>query len=312
MNHEILGVGGPSRVGLRDRILALRSQAMFDGLDDDGLLLLAEHGRSVVYTDGEVIAVGGEAPRAVFLVLEGEIVVSLHGNVIARKVGDAYGALPLLARAPSTLALARGTTRVLEIPAGAFEAALTENYSLLRNTLRALGRSVLETRRNLPADPDQPRVINEGTYYTQPRTLVERLIELRRSPFGRMNLDALIDFARYMHEVRFPAGTQLWLTGEPSTHALHIDVGRVHCSSPDGKSVAVGQGYTIGVLDVWSGARVYDARTETPIIAFRVDFENFLALLETHPEVGLELLRGFARDLLSARQSALSAPSGRG
>jgi CRP-like cAMP-binding protein len=225
-----------------------------------------------------------------------------------RKAGDAYGALPLLARQPSTRAVARGETRLLEVPASAFEAALTENYSLLRNTLRALGRSVLVTRGNLPVKPQSERVINEGTYYAEPRSLVQQLIQLRQSPFGRMNLDALVDFARYMHEVRYPAGELLWRAGEPSTHALHIDVGRVRCTASDGTSVDVGQGFTIGVLDVWSRARVYDARAETPLIAFRVDFENFLALLETHPEVGLELLRGFARDLLSARQPVLSQP----
>jgi CRP-like cAMP-binding protein len=298
----MLGASAPSRAGLRDRVFALRSQTMFDGLDDDGLLLLAEHGRTVSYTDADVLCVEGEPPRAVLLVLEGELVVSRDDVIVTvRKAGDAYGALPLLARTPSTLAIARGNTRVLEIPAAAFEVALIENSSLLRNTLRALGSGVLHARGNLPVDPNKPRANNEGTYYTQPRTLVERLIQLRQSPFGRMNLDALIDFARYMHEVRYPAGELLWQIGEASTHALHIDAGRVRCTASDGQNVAVGQGFTIGVLDAWSRTRVYDARTETPVIAFHVEFENFLALLETHPEVGLELLRGFASDLLSAR-----------
>ena len=53
------------------------------------------------------------------------------------------------------------------------------------------------------------------------------------------------------------------------------------------------------MLDVWRRTRVYEVRTETPVIAYRAEFESFLALLEKHPEVGLELLRGFARDLLA-------------
>jgi CRP-like cAMP-binding protein len=302
MNQEMLTNAAPSRAGLRDRILALRAHVMFDGLDDDGLLLLAEHGSTVSYADGAVISVEDEASRAVFLVLEGEIAVSHHGKpVTVRQAGDAYGGLPLLARTPSTQALARGATRVMEIPAAAFEAALLENCSLMRKTLHTLGSGVLEIRGNLPADPNKPRIVNEGTYYTQPRTLVELLIQLRQSPFGRMNLDALIDFARYMREVRYPAGELLWRVGEPSTHALHIDAGRVRCTTPNGQNVAVGHGFTIGVLDAWTRSRVYDARSETPLIAFYVEFEHFLALLEAHPEVGLELLRGFARDLMSAR-----------
>jgi CRP-like cAMP-binding protein len=311
VNYEISSQGQPARVGLRDRVLALRAQPMFDGLDDDGLLLLAEHGGSASYADGEVIAVEGAVARAVFLVLEGSVVVSHQGRqVTTRLAGDAFGALPLLAREPSMLALAGGETRLLEIPAAAFEVALIENYSLLRNTLRMLGGSVLRMRGNLPLNPDVPRAVDEGHYYAEPRSLVELLIQLRRSPFGQMNLDALVDVARNMVEVRFAAGELLWPVGGSSSHALHIDAGRVRCTSADGKHVAVGRGFTIGVLDAWTRTRVYEARTETPVIAFSISFEGFLALLEAHPEVGLELLRGFARDLTGGLHAGASMPAG--
>jgi CRP-like cAMP-binding protein len=300
VNPELgLGAGQPLPSGVRDRVLMLRAQPMFHGLDDDGVLLMAEHGRSARYRDGEVMSVEGEPSRAVYLVKSGEIVVSRHGQLITtRKSGEAYGALPLLAREPSTLAVANGETHTLELPAAVFESALTENFSLLRYTLRQLGGAVLETRGNLPGDPSRPPLIEEGTHYERPRTLVERLIQLREREFGMMNLDALVDLARRMIDVRYPAGQLLWSAGDPSTHALHIDFGRIRCTSPDGKELSVGRGYTLGALDVWSRSRVYEARAETPVIAFRIDFESFLALLETHPEVGLDLLRGFARDLL--------------
>jgi CRP-like cAMP-binding protein len=303
MNHETLGPSHPTRAGLRDRVLALRSHTMFEGLDDDGLLLLAERGRSGSYADGETIAAEDEPARWVYLVVSGEIAVFRHGKPITqRRTGEGYGALPLLAGEGSTLAVAVGETRTLEVPAAAFESALIENYSLLRNTLGVFGASVLATRDNLPADPEVPRAIDEGHYYPEPRTLVEILIQLRQGPFGHMNLDALVDMARYMLEVRYPAGELLWSAGETSTHALHVDAGRVRCTVPDGRAVAVGRGFTIGVLDVWTRSRVYEARTETPVIAFRLDFESFLAMLETHPEVGLDLLRGFARELVNVHE----------
>jgi CRP-like cAMP-binding protein len=305
MNPElVLGSGRPARSGVRDIVFMLRSQPMFQGLDDDGLLLMAEHGRSIMFRDGEVIAPEGEPARAVYVVKQGKIVVSRHGKHLTTRIaGEAYGGLPLLAREPSTLAVASGETHTLELRAAVFEAALIENFSLLRNTLRQLGGAVLELRGNLPANPDEPPVVNEGAYYERPRSLVERLIQLREREFGRMNLDALVDLARRMIDVRFAAGDVLWAAGDPSLHALNIDAGRVRCTGPDGRSVSVGRGFTIGVLDVWSRARVYEARAETPVIAFRIDFESFLALLETHPEVGLDLLRGFARDLLSGHQA---------
>jgi CRP-like cAMP-binding protein len=131
--------------------------------------------------------------------------------------------------------------------------------------------------------------------------MVQRLLDLRQSPFGQLNLEALVDMARGMKEVRYPAGHLLWSAADPSTHSLHIDAGCVRCTAPDGRSVLVGHGFTIGVLDVWGAhQRVYEARAETPLVAARIDFESFLALLEAHPEVGLELLRGFARVLLGS------------
>jgi len=105
-----------------------------------------------------------------------------------------------------------------------------------------------------------------------------------------------------MREVRHPAGHRLWAAGELSTHTFHVDAGRVRCTTPDGASVAVGRGFTIGALDAWGARhRVYEARAETPVIGFRIDFESFFSLFEVHPEVGLEMLRGFARELNTPR-----------
>lgn len=162
------------------------------------------------------------------------------------------------------MAVAEGETQTLEIPASAFEAALVENFSLLRNTLRQLGRLILDTRRNLPLDPTESRSVDRGVYYEQPRSLVEQLIQLRASPFGGMNLDALVDLARYMVEVRYPTGTELWSAGQTLTHALHVDAGSLRCTGPDGRHVSVGRGFTIGVMDVWSRVRVYDVHTSPP------------------------------------------------
>ena len=301
MNHQLVDLGEPARLGLRERVLLLRSQAFFDALDDDGLLLLAEHGNSTSYADGEVVCVEGEPARAVHVVMDGALVVSRRdgGEPVVRGAGQAYGALPLLARQPATLVVARGATRTLQVPAAAWEAALIENHSMMRNVLRVTGAGVLGLRDSLPADPRLPRVLDEGRYYTAPRSFVARLIDLRQGPFGRMHLDALVDLARHMVEVRYPAGTPIWSVGDASSYSLHIDVGRVRCSAPDARHVDVAHGFTIGVLDVWGAQkRVYEARAETPVIGFRIEFESFLALLEVHPEVGLQLLRGFASELL--------------
>jgi CRP-like cAMP-binding protein len=311
VNHQLVDLGEPARMSLRDRVLLLRSQPLFDALDDDGLLLLAEHGHMVSYADGEVVCAEGEPARAVHVIVQGALLVSRPGGEPAeRGAGQAYGALPLLARQPATLVVARGATRTLQVPATAWEAALIENHSMMRNVLRVMGASVLSVRDSLPADPKRPRILDEGRYYTEPRSFVARLIDLRQSPFGHMHLEALVDLARQMVEVRYPAGALIWSVGDASTHSLHVDVGRVRCTGPDGTHIDVASGFTIGVLDVWGAqVRAYEARAETAIIGFRIEFEGFLALLEVHPEVGLQLLRGFAAELLST--PSLAAPSAR-
>jgi CRP-like cAMP-binding protein len=305
MTQAALNLETPARDGLRDRILTLRSQAMFETLDDDGLLLLAEHARSATYLPGEVLAPEGEPAAAFFIIIEGAVELSWKGKPQStQRQGGAFGALALLAREPSAQAMAVERTRTLEIPAAIFETALDENYSFLRGSIAVFGGLVLQLRRNLPADPDSPRQIREGTYYEEPKTMVQRLIQLRSGSFGYMNVEALIDLARHMVEVRYPAGEVLWSAGDFSTHALHIDYGRVRCTAPDGRHVDIGNDFTIGVLDIWGvRKRAYEVRTLTPVIGFHVAFESFLTLLETHVEVGLEILRGFARDLVAERVS---------
>jgi CRP-like cAMP-binding protein len=301
MNYEAIGLGTVSEHGLRERLLVLRSIDLFDGLDDRALLLLSEHARTARYRDGETISEPDQAADAVYVVTAGEVVLTRAERELKFEAGTALGAMALLARKPLGLARAAGETRTLEIPAAVFEAAIDESFSLLRSALRVAGAAVLRARGNLPADPEAQRKIEVGTFHEQPRSLVERLIELRAGPFGYMNLDALVDLARHMREVRLPAGHVLWSVGDPSTHAFHLDYGRVRCTAADTRHVDVGRGFTIGVLDIWgSEGRVYEARAETDLIGFRVDFESFLALLETHVEVGIDILRGFAQSLIES------------
>jgi CRP-like cAMP-binding protein len=295
----------PAQGGLRDRVLALRSQPIFAPVDYDGLLLLAEHARSAVYHDREIVVPEGEPQRGLFVVTEGSLLVSYQGRpVTTLNAGTAFGTLALLAQKPSALAVAGGETRTLEVPGFAFEEALDANHSLLRSALAVTGSGVLRARGNLPVDPSVPRQLDEGPYYPEPKSMVERLLQLRAGTFGYMNLEALVDMARQMVEVRYPAGHLLWSANDFSTHSLTIDYGRVRCTAPDGRHVDVARGFNIGVMDVWGARqRAYDARTETEVIGYRIEFESFLTLLESHVEVGLEVLRGFARDLLTQRTS---------
>jgi CRP-like cAMP-binding protein len=299
MSYEGLGLGVVSQQGLRERLLVLRSCDLFDGFDDPALLLLAEHAKTGSYRAGQTISEAPDAARAVFVVTAGSVTLRRNARDVTFAAGSAFGAMALLARQPLGLARADRDTRTLEIPAAALEAAIDESFSALRSTLRIAGAAVLKARGNLPVDPLSERKVEEGTFHEQPRSFVERLIELRSGPFRYMNVEALVDLARHMREVRVAKGQVIWAVGDASTYAFHIDYGRVRCTSSDGRHVAVGRGFTIGVLDVWaSEGRAYEALAETDLIGFHVDFEDFLTLLETHVEVGIDILRSLAQSVL--------------
>ena len=62
-------------------------------------------------------------------------------------------------------------------------------------------------------------------------------------------------------------------------------------------------------MDVWSTQpRVYTARAETPVVAYRIDYEDFLVILEMHGQVGRDILRGMARQYLDAAGPRPSSP----
>lgn len=289
----------PSRAGLRDRVLLLRSVENFLGLDEDAITRLAEHARHRAYRKGDVITVEGGPQESIHIVVEGEVSVIRKKSVQTMNVGGGFGVLSAMAYAPARRAIAAVDTRTLEVPVTAFLIALEENFSLLRNALRMIGLTLLRARGSLPAHPAQPPSADPGVYFERPKTLTERLVELRQGPFETMNLEAVVDLARRMVEHRIPAGHVLWSVGDPSSYSFHVDYGRVRCTAKDGSHMDVGTNFTLGVMDVWAaGPRSYEARAETDVIGYRVSYEDFSIILQMHPQVGLELLKNLSRVML--------------
>lgn len=298
---DLLSRAGSPQAALRNRMLLLRSVESLRGLDEQGLTLFAEHATNRIYRQGDVLTTEDEQPRTIGIVIEGQVTVARTNkpSYVAKR-GDGFGMLAVMAATTTGRIVADVDTVTLEIPVAAFRVALEENFSLLRNCLRMMGATLSRARHHLPMDPSSAGPVDVGEYYTQPRTLPEQLIELRRGPFQQMNVEALVDLARRMTERRVPAGHVFWSAGELSTHALHVEYGRVRCTAPDGQHVDVGHDFTLGVMDVWSGqTRSYEARAETPIIAYHIDYEDFLVITEMHVSVGLDMLRGIARQYLA-------------
>jgi CRP-like cAMP-binding protein len=298
MSQDVFILGEPESATIRDRLLLLRSFGLLGGLDEEGITLLAEHSTNRRYRQGDVVMTGGEG--VIHIVVEGKISLQRGARTVSvGREGWGLGMLELFAGVAAGRAVAEVDSRTVEIPALAFRAALEENFSLVRDVFRLLGNELADARRSLPADPERPPKAEMGAYYERPRTLAERMLDLKDSPLLRANVDALVDFSRCMVEDRVPAGHLFWSTGDPATFSIHMNYGRVRCTAPDGRSVVVGSDYTLGVMDVWGARRrFYDARSETPVICYRVDFEDFLTIVESHAGVCANMLSGLAQAVL--------------
>jgi CRP-like cAMP-binding protein len=293
---DLLTTRAPSRAGLRDRVLLLRAVENLIGLDEEGLTLLAEHARSRAYEKGDVVIVEGRQPESIHIVVQGQVTVTRKRSPLVVTPGFSVGVLSVIADAPSRRVVADVATRTLEIPVLAYKVALEENFSLFRNALRMLGKTLLRHRGSLPADPKNPPKVVLGVRSDTPKTMAQRLIDYDPS----FSTTMLVDVARRMVECRVPAGHVFWSVGEPASHSLHVDYGRVRCTAADGMHVDVGSDYDLGVMDFWAAQpRSYEARAATEVVGYFVTAEDFMVVMEMHLREGLALLRRVAHGVLA-------------
>lgn len=287
---------------VRDRVLALRSLESMTQLEDEAVQLMAEHTRDRWFREGETVLREGEPIENVYLVLSGRIKVTRKGKHVAIVVRPrGVGLLSVFARDPGGVtAVALEDTHALETPVDAVMEAIDGSFSFIRNSLRLASGAVLKQRANLPADPSKPPKVELGTWTDRPRTLVERIMSMAGvGIFADSNLDAVIDIARRLQEVRVEPGHVFWEAGDPADATLRIQYGRLRCTAPDGQHVDVGSGYVLGGLDAFAGSkRAFSVRAETKVIGFLSSSEAMLNVLETHRDLALDLQAVFSRELL--------------
>jgi CRP-like cAMP-binding protein len=112
-------------------------------------------------------------------------------------------------------------------------------------------------------------------------------------------MDALIELARRTTQFEVPAGHVFWSVGEPASYSIRIVYGRVRCTAADGSEVKVGAEFNLGGMDAWSmQPRSYAAIAETDVVGYRTELDEFLEVLELHPDLALSLLGLLARALI--------------
>jgi CRP-like cAMP-binding protein len=289
---------------LRDRVLLLHSLPAFGPLEDDTLTLLAEHVRIKQCRAGETLLELGEPIHHVYIVLEGEVRWQRTGQAAPSLAGaqDVVGWITLMARDPLGMsATVVRDAQLIELPAEMLENALEQDFSLARNMLRMGAQSLVRARGNLPARIDQIPEVQIGVQRLQRRTLVERLIEMRKAPlFANCDIEALVALTRRTRELRAEPGELLWRAGEEAAPFwLFVDYGKVRCTNSTGDSVEVGAGWVIGMMDaIAQRPRAYDARAETLVVGERIELEAFLGVLETHIELARDFIAFLAQRVL--------------
>jgi len=288
---------------VRDRALLLRSLESLKGLRDEELSILAERMRLRHFEPGDVIFTEADRIESVFFIMEGSIRIEREGAHLGTLTrGKAVGFFAVLAGDD------RGVHATVEAPAVTFElsvrvlmSALKRYPPLLRHFIRSVAGTLLAASGYLPAR-DQSEWHEPDSPPDRPRTLVERAMLARRS-IGVMvgaNLDAIFEIVRQVSEVHVAAGERLWQLGDASDAVYVIDQGCVRCTGADGTETVVVPSYILGRLEAFAGRpRPYGAVAETDLKILRVEVETFLAVLESHSDMGLALLSQLASSLMA-------------
>jgi CRP-like cAMP-binding protein len=289
--------------GVRERLLAVRALGILDGLDDEGALLLAEYSKLSSFEAGAEVTSASAEAESVHIVLDGRLLVPRpDGSNVVIDRGRGVGVIGVLANTGKGLgSFADQPTRTLEISKDAFLAALEESFSIARNVLKVFAAMLLDARGPLPSPAEAAPPTSALESRTEPRTLVERVMELSRTGlFVNANIDPIFDLARAMRQLRLPEGHVLFRRGEPPRSSFRILSGQVRCTAADGRSVDITAEYMLGGVAAMAGRmHEFDARTLTEVVAYEIQFEDFLVILEAHPELTMNLLENFARTLIS-------------
>ena len=291
------------QLSVRDRLLALRSLDVFANLSVSSLNRLAETVQMRTFKEGDVLLVEGRPPPCVHILLQGRVRVERSGRLVAVvERGRGVGVLSILGRDEQGIsAVALEQTTSFEISSTAFLAAYEHDFLLVRNALKLSAMSIINSRQGLPADPNNPPHVDLGVFREEPRTVVERMIEIRSGPlFQNCNIDAVIELARRGREMRLRAGETLWDLGSDPSYTVRADYGQIRCVNASGQSVDVGFDFTLGVMDSFAGQpRAYSATAVTDLVLFRIERDIMLAVLEGHFRLAMDIVAVLTEPLLA-------------
>lgn len=135
-----------------EKVLFLRGVELFGALDDEELGPVARIAQEIVIPAGVRFIVQGDIGDCLYLLVDGEVSVVLHGagELARRGPGSIIGEMAIITRGPrSADCLARTDLLALKIEYADFWALLDEYPPLARATITVLARRLDEAVANL-------------------------------------------------------------------------------------------------------------------------------------------------------------------
>jgi len=306
-------VEAPAQMDRFQRFLFLRTIPGIADVPPEVAQVVAANARERRFARGDYLCRSGAPALEIHYVVSGQCEIVRNG-VAVRRFGpkSVVGGISALAEEKEGYdCIALEDTVTVALTADDGQEIFEEHFVLLKQVLRRTSAQVLIARRKLGPDAGFGPVAEPPFELPdRPFDLVERMAFLRKTfTFGQSEIDAIADLAREVQEVHLPKGEVLWDIGDRSTYFLLPLRGRVDARAVDPEQrFSLGPGDSVGSLDAVAGERRwFSATVAEDLVAFRIDVEVLLEVLEDHFSMAMSLLRGMATGIMHLydRESAL-------
>ena len=142
-------------VGTVDRLLALKRHNIFGSLPAGELAIVAEASRERFFRKGQVLFDEEEPIESIFLVIDGQVHMTLGGKLIGHATpGAAAGGIGLFARTEDAIgAIAETDVMALELDIDAITEIFEAHSSILLHTVRQVCRLIVAEAEQHPEAP---------------------------------------------------------------------------------------------------------------------------------------------------------------
>ena len=286
------------------RFLFLKTMPAFAGLPSEIAQVVAANTRPRTFAAGDYLYHVGTPALEVQYIVRGECEIVRNGKSV-RRLGPrtVIGGISALAEEQQGYdCVALQDMETLAIKVEDSQEIFEEHFMLLKRVLRGTSREVLDARRKLGTSAGFGPVGEPFDFPDRPFDLVERMAFLRKTfSFGSSEIDAIAELARDIQEVHLPKGELLWNVGDRSTYFLLPLRGVIDCKATDpDQHFQLGPGDSVGAIDSLADERRwYRAEIGEDLVAFRIDTEVLLEILEDHFMMAISLLKGIATGILS-------------